>query len=254
LISLGFDGRYEMAGQKIVGWAKVEDLPPGSGLFAQVYRGDGLLAWAPARPLPGEGLWEFGVDVASKLEPRELLSDQIRVLVVDRKGSAMKLRIEGMAQLHLISEYIGEVAEPILEIDFSQDGNCADYILDGWSFQEETHRWMTGEASSIAIKPADQGQAYNLIIQLWPFTIPDRHPEQRLDILMNDDHVGTFTIRQQMSLKCRMPAIQASEDGRAILTFVHPDTLRPRDFFPGDDDRCLTLAVKKLKITPAVVD
>jgi hypothetical protein len=252
-VSFGLEGAYDFNSNQIIGWVRSNSEDPRERISILVRHKTEVLAHVLATKHDGDELWRFTIKPDVTLTPRDFLAEAVEISAIDHHGGYMTLRIEGSAQLALIREAADEETKPYLSVSFDDKGNAADFILDGWSFQEATHIWTLGHSSGIAFAPPIDGNRYTLELLLWPFTVFNRHPEQRLDVLVNDENIGTFFVRQQVYLKCRLPLLEPNKDGKATVRFLHPDAARPSDFQLGDDARLLSFAFKKLKIMPSTI-
>jgi hypothetical protein len=252
-VSFGLDGRYDFSGGRVTGWVLDEADPDNRNLTVSIKRGSEVLLQAQVTERNAGPGWRFQIDTANLVTGSELLYETVHVTVSDKYGGYKPLRIEGSTQLDLIREYVDGAIPPYLTIDFSEDGNGREFVLDGWSGPEKGHTWTIGRRSTVAFTPPDDRRDYTVELLLWPFIVERRHPEQKLEIWLNDSELGVYVVSRHSYLTCQMPASLLSRRAPAVLRFEHPDAARPCDFGLSDDRRDLGLAFKKLKIV-AVAD
>jgi hypothetical protein len=252
-LSFGLDGRYDFSAGRITGWVVDETDPDNRNLTVSITRGSDLLLQVQVAERNAGPGWRFQIDTGNLVTGRELLDEAVNVTVSDKYGGYKPLRIEGSTQLDLIREYVDGAIPPYLTIDFGEDGNCREFMLDGWSGPEQGHTWTTGPRSVLAFTPPDDPRDYLMELLLWPFIVEHRHPEQKLEIWLNDSELDVYVVSRQSYLSCRMPASLLSRQARAVVRFEHPNAARPCDFGLSEDHRDLGLAFKKLKIV-AVTD
>jgi hypothetical protein len=252
-LSFGLDGRYDFSGDRITGWVLDEADPDNRNLTVSVKRGREVLLQVQVTERNAGPGWRFQIDTGNLVTGDELLYETVHVTVSNKYGDYKPLRIEGSTQLDLIREFIDGATPPYLTIDFSEHGNGREFMLDGWSGPEISHTWTIGPRSAVAFTPPGDRRDYTMEVLLWPFTVEHRHPDQKLEIWLNDRELGVYVVNRQSYLTCQIPAPLLSCQAPAVLRFEHPNAARPCDFGLGDDHRNLGFAFKKLKIV-AVAD
>jgi hypothetical protein len=244
-------GWFDLSGDIITGWVVDRCYPENQGLTVSIMRGNAVLKSARVTE-PGEMGWCFSLDTDGCISALEVLHERVQVVASDQDGNSRMLKLEGSTQLQLIQEHLPGSSAPLLEIDFRKGGNSERFVTSGWSGQEKTHRWSEGAESTLAITGLSLPESYDIVILLWPFTVPGQLAEQRLEILGNGTPLKTFGVTHQSFLRCKVPSFVASDDRRLMLRFMHPDAARPIDLGISGDTRRLALAFKKLKILPGV--
>jgi hypothetical protein len=243
-------GWYDIFGGRITGWA--EDVMDQSNrdLTIIIARGSVILAHGTVAEKAWPVGWRFDIATGSKATAQDFLFDRVRVLVRDAYGNIQTLRLEGATQLALIDEVKIDPTPPLLEIDFSANGNSAAFLGDGWSGQEEFHRWTEGTRSALVLPSLFQCESWELQLRLWPHTETGRLDDQRLTVLVNETQVSTFSVACQSFLRCRVPVSVESQPLPIRIGFLHPDATSPLSLGLSKDTRALAFAFKKVRLMP----
>jgi hypothetical protein len=245
-------GWFDFFGDGIAGWAEDTGVPSDSDLTIFVLRGREVIASGRVKEKSTTVGWRFAIETGSEVSGEDVLRERVTVLVRDAGGNTQALRLEGSTQLELIREHMSEPVTPLVEIDFREGGNSDAFVTEGWSGQERFHRWTVGMESTLALSSPPRDGSYALQLLLWPFTIPGRLTEQRLQVLINDTPVGNFDVTQQSFLRCAVPPAVIPDAPRMIVRFLHQDAMSPASLGVSDDSRLLALAFKRVRLYPAV--
>jgi len=138
-----------------------------------------------------------------------------------------------------------------LAINFSIGGNCKPYLRDGWSSPEPGQTYTEGTVSTIALTFDHPGRRYNLEIWLNPLIVAEKVPRQTLRIAVSDMLLNStdFTTAGWQKICCEIPP-DVTTQGKAIVSFFHPDAARPCDVSSTLDFRALALAFRQLILWP----
>ncbi len=133
---------------------------------------------------------------------------------------------------------IHEFADNKMIIEFNKDGNCNDFIDDGWWEQEEHHRWASKEASFIF--KTDTPQDIKLSIDYFSFAHSGEtvvyYNDNEIDILSANDNEKTIIL----------PAKYYNEKGVQKVSFKTPKAVSPQNVNANKDTRVLGVGVKKI--------
>lgn len=242
-----FQGVYEPTGRRIIGTVTdcsgVSRYTPTSII---VIRDDALIG-STDQFIPRSNGWTFELVFDAPFTTDDILKDRLQVFALDRLGSRNKLKLDGAVQLSFVKE-ITSPTETELLIDFSDQGNSAQYRLSGWSGQEPEHIWTDGTTSTIAISFDKPGMPYKLEILAWPFVVPEKLPEQTLIVGIGDTQLTKLYVRGGLGLiECDIPS-ELTETGQNVLRFDVPDATRPRDVLPEGGDRVIALAFRRVTL------
>jgi len=244
-------GVFDFSDDLITGWVVDRCDPSERDLTVSVVSGDEVVAHSHVDG-PGEVGWRFGMSLGGRVDGSDVLHERIRVLVRDNSGRSRALRLEGSTQLQLIREYLSDPVTPLLEIDFRNGGNSDTFLRLGWSNQEKIHRWTEGAESAIVFQMSPIDHYCDLELLLWPFTVPGKLTEQRLEVLVNKTQLGRFSVTHKSFLRCRVPPSLLNCQPCVVIDFFHPDATSPARLNVSDDPRQLALAFRKLKILRAI--
>lgn len=249
--SCRLDGWFDFSVGRITGWAANVLEPHDSDLTIHVIHGRSVIAAARVHERAAGVGWRFDIDIGSKVSSEDVLHERVRVLVSDAAGDTKVLRLEGATQLALIHELLPGGAPTLLDIDFREGGNSADFVLAGWSGQEQTHRWTIGAESRLILPPSLVLSDIMLEISLWPFIVADVLTSQRLQIIAADIVVGDFSVAHQAFLRCRRLRPAEPPGSEYLIRLIHPDAASPASLNVSDDTRLLAHAFKRIRILPA---
>jgi hypothetical protein len=241
-------GRFDYSGDLITGWVGDVSEPAYGDITIEVFVMETLKARAAVSGSATSG-WRFEIPVGGQLTGQDLVKERVRVVARGADGIGKALPIEGSTQLLLIKEFLGGKTAPSVDIDFSKNGNSDDFIEEGWAVQGIDHRWVEGSHSALGFDSPPTGSDYVLEMVLWPLTLPQRHPAQRLQIFVGETEVGHCTVTHQCFLEFALPRSVLCV-GRSSIRFIHPDAISPARLGISADPRDLALAFKRIRIRP----
>ena len=139
--------------------------------------------------------------------------------------------------------------ERILDLAFGQGGNESNHLGAGWSGDEPGRRWMIGPASELWLN--HPGAGHDLILELDTELMdgPDGRTTQRLVVGVRNVGIAQIAMRRPGTVGFHIPAGLAAAPGPVRLMFVHPDFRRPMDLRGGSDDRQLSFAPRRLRLS-----
>ncbi len=251
-----YQGLYEPIGRRIIGTvvdcSKLNRYPPSSVI---VTRNNELIG-ATNQFVSRTNGWIFEIDFDTPFTPNDILHERLGVFALDRLGCRNTLNVDGAVQLSFVRE-VTSPTETELVIDFSDQGNSAQYRLDGWHGQEPEQIWTNGTSSTMSIAFDKPGQRYKLEILAWPFVAPPKLPDQTLMISVGDVQLTKMYVRPGLNfLECEISP-EHTETPQTTLHFGLPDAVRACDFHPGAEQRVLALAVRRITLKrclPAKMD
>ena len=245
--SCNLSGRFDFSKNLITGWAQDLSDPDNRGLRIFVFRDKEILASAPVNERDEVG-WHFEIPLDASVSPQDILHERVRVVVCDKNDDVFTLRLEGATQLALISEFVADSTPPYLLIDFRKGGNNDLYLREGWSGQEQTHRWTTGMQSALALPPPRPEYDGIVEILLWPFTAGPWLTTQDLRVLVNGMELANLSIQRQSFLKFAIPRTAFLESVPTVIRFFHPNAQSPAILGISKDTRLLGFAFKRFTI------
>ncbi len=136
-----------------------------------------------------------------------------------------------------------------VKVDFSQDGNNAEFRGQGWSGQEKNHIWTVGATSELIFRQIPEHGGLRAKLTIGPFIATPAPRVQRLTILANGLEVGYFALTKSDDIEFTIPEAAIQGQQRLLLEFLHPDAARPSDAIPPTGDgRLLALAFRGLEL------
>jgi hypothetical protein len=245
-------GWFDYSEGSITGWVENTLEPWDRNLTVAVVRGRDIIAGNRVHEKSATVGWRFAIETGSQVSTSDILSERVHVVVWTPTGDTQRLRLEGSTQLELIREQFSDPVMPFLEIDFRESGNSSGFAIEGWSVQEKIHRWTEGTQSTLAFDSPPHDRGHTLQLLLWPFIVPGRLAEQRLQVLIDETEIAHLGISRQSFLRFAMPLRPSPDPMRMIVRFIHPDAASPASLGISDDPRLLAFAFKKATIVPAV--
>lgn len=135
-------------------------------------------------------------------------------------------------------------------IDFSGQGNSSFYALEGWSGQEENHRWSEGPRAAIGFSlDSRPEQAVDVLVQLTGSGfIPPGGSAQKIPVSVNGFPLGILEVQELDTFDIRIPGDLFS-DNQVRLDFDIPNVARPCEVSDSGDCRLLGLAVRSMSVS-----
>jgi hypothetical protein len=123
-----------------------------------------------------------------------------------------------------------------LIVDFGASGNSHEYLRAGWYRAEPNHTWTDGVESAIEIPRPSRPGVYLLDTVVAPF-VWDGRSSQPLTVEINGTEVGTYTVRNKMTIECRLPWFLLEGRDSVSVKFKHPGAAVPNEVQKGNNDR-----------------
>ncbi len=141
----------------------------------------------------------------------------------------------------LISAGMPDVSDDVV-VDFGLTGNGASYCVSGWSDAEPQETWTLGNESRLLMPAPRHPGTYVLTLKVRPLVSERKLRAQRLNVIVNDVPVASFTIPRRAIRTCLVPWNVIV--GRTVLDvrFQLPDAARPADLGLNDDRRQIGIA------------
>ena len=129
---------------------------------------------------------------------------------------------------------------PILMIRFCRGGNSENFVREGWSDPEDTHRWSLGRSCSLLLSQgALPHKSLWVVIEGIGHVCNPFMTIRPLRMLFNDEPLGAFDISGRVRLQCKLDGHLGKSHGGGRLTFEHPVCPSPQMMGGGDDARPL---------------
>ncbi|MFZ4520873.1 MAG: sulfatase-like hydrolase/transferase [Bacteroidales bacterium] len=158
-----------------------------------------------------------------------------------------KYIVNGHAYKESSYHLVYQVGRTIL---FSREGNSeADpFLLNGWSWQEPTHRWTDGALAGLRVQ-LESMPTHNLILRLWGqgYYDPIRKEYQKVSVRVNGKLVAEWVLRQEGYYDAPIELATVS-GGLLNIEFMMSNPRAPNSSGNSKDQRKLGLLVKKLCI------
>ena len=130
-------------------------------------------------------------------------------------------------------------------ITYSKDGNFSKYSGSGWSVPERSLTWTSGKESELLFSLSPPGDSVEMEAEVIPFICGDRLQSQHVEVLVNDNVVGTWDVRQPGKYSVSIPA-KIISSGYANVSFHFPNAISPQMLGMNKDERVLALSFKTL--------
>ncbi len=132
-------------------------------------------------------------------------------------------------------------------IVFGADGNAALYCRSGWGRQERGFAWGVAAESTLILPRPEPFATYGLKVLVKPFR-PDGVLKQRLSILVNGEHIKTFSATPEGMLCCHIAGALIATRDTLEVTFACPGGLSLKEAKSGNDARKLTVEFRELRL------
>lgn len=245
-----YSGKFTLKGRTVEGWVRRCDgatpRPPDS--ITITYSGNviGTIREFPDGPPP----YRFVLDTGFDITTADVLQERFRVFAVNNIGQQFHLQTDGKAQVDYIRGTRDRESDVELTIDFSQDGNAAPYLREGWHPKERRSTWTKGKVSFMEIPVRESQANYHIEMHVRGFVIAGKLPAQGLDVYVNDSLTSRSSLRgAEEVVKYQVPQDLVVEQS-IKLRFDLPDAVRPFDLVPDrKDTRVLAVAFRKLIVS-----
>lgn len=138
----------------------------------------------------------------------------------------------------------GICVNDVSRITFSDEGNCAAFLGDGWHNQEKEHRWAA-ETAELVI-PVAWKRARMLELDLMSFS-----PSGKTEVYCNDFHIGTIDNHTMLHTEfLTIPEESVSACNKQVIRFVTEQAVSPSSVGESGDARILGIGVRSLCVYP----
>lgn len=190
-----------------------------------------------------ETVFQAGGFLALELELPDATSQVDHLIGTDDRELGVFLR---ELRLEALPSYaLGE------QLLFREGGTAGDFVRDGWSAEEVTHRWTDGESAHMEIaldQAVDTGRDMVLRLLAQPYLGDGALAQQRVTVRVNDNAVADWQVNERGWYQALIPS-QAIETHTVLrLQLDTPDALSPADVGASPDARRLGLQVEEMVI------
>jgi len=133
-------------------------------------------------------------------------------------------------------------------VDFTTPESAA-YLWYGWSPAEPTFRWTEAKEAALVFR-LNAIKDLQLTAKLHAFVIPNRHPEQRLSVVLNGKPIGKFSFNDETAHEITLALPSSLLRQKNFVEFFLPDAASPNSLGQGDDWRPLGIAVSWIQFSP----
>ena len=243
------EGYFDIDESNISGWVRKIPHFSNAGTIVQAVRGCDVLLESCAWEKRGTTRMPFLMEFENQFTTEELAREDVRLLVKNRRGDTGILLLEGSTRLELIRRYLGVPCDPVIDLDFSTNGNARQFMGAGWSGTEERFTWTIGKDSFLRIPAPLSPGAYILRIRYGTF-LCDFVRTQPLELFLDDDSIASFNesdlTPQYRQLRFRWTRV--SDPAVKWLRLHHPHAARPKDLGLGSDARELAFSFRTLSL------
>jgi hypothetical protein len=130
-----------------------------------------------------------------------------------------------------------------------ESSNAEPYLGEGWHGAEVRHRWTDGLRSVVRLPPFRAQPWFLLTLQGWALELGG--VSQTLSIALNGTKLRRARLDGGTPRAMAVSGGLIRGDGENILTFEHPEAVRPSEAQPGNKDtRMLAFAFQRLDFEP----
>jgi hypothetical protein len=137
-----------------------------------------------------------------------------------------------------------------LIINFGSGGNGAAYCAAGWAAPEPQETWTLGTEARMVLPAPRRPATYVMVLRLRPLVAERRLLSQRLEVIINDIPVASFTVDRRTIRTCLVPWDTISGNAELTLRFKTPDAARPAEIGLNADRRMIGIAFSSLALYP----
>ena len=132
-------------------------------------------------------------------------------------------------------------------IDFSAGGDSSRFIVNGWSDQEQYHRWTNQEQARMLINVTDADKKDLLLRITAGASLKGGKSFQEVDLMVNGNHSASWKIDENRWYEAVIPS-GFYENGKLDLTFNVHDPVAPCEVSESADCRKLGMLVTEMQI------
>ena len=137
-----------------------------------------------------------------------------------------------------------------LQIGFGTVGNSALYCTSGWSTPEPNETWTLGHESRLVLPAPRRPATYVMVLKLRPLVSEPKLTAQRLEVIVNDVPVASFSIDRRTIRTCLVPWAAIGNATDLHIRLDLPDAARPADIGLNADRRLLGIAFTSIDFYP----
>ena len=110
----------------------------------------------------------------------------------------------------------------LVVIDFTKQGNAANFTREGWSVQEPDRIWGVGPRSVLRIPLQASLRTMMLEAEIGPLRAPPAITAQLLRVRVNGTMIGAMRLTERSMIRCEIDPALARHDGTQEIQFEFP--------------------------------
>ena len=134
------------------------------------------------------------------------------------------------------------MVEQIEHLEFGQEGNVEEHLLDGWYTAEKDYRWTSAQAE-LRCK-TETGCDYYLELHYVNYAASGN-----TNIYVNDTLLTTLDGSESIA-RIEIPSEVLHKDGNQVISFETPEAISPKVVEENGDERVLGICVYTLDLRP----
>ncbi|GAB2921244.1 hypothetical protein GCM10027093_70070 [Paraburkholderia jirisanensis] len=136
-------------------------------------------------------------------------------------------------------------------LTFNTNGTGWNFASNGWSGPESWGSWTNGDGGILNMTLADPVQGPLMLTADGMVYVNEKHPSQRVDIVVNGTNIGSWTYTHEAPTGSRSVEIPESiaRSGKLNIVFKGIDAVSPLQLGDSEDGRVLGLGIKSIRLT-----
>jgi len=242
-------GIFDIRDGMLVGYVEKIHGMSHTGTTIEVWRQHVRIASVPVSADTGHGKMPFKLAIEGRFTVAELVVETVRLNARNARGDTGPITLDGATQLELIRDHLGIPVEPIIDLDFTRDGNARPYLGAGWSGAENNFTWTEGDDSLVHFPTPRTAGPYLLRLRTAAF-LSVMITAQKLDIYVNEELIAATMIDGQLAefREFRFDGSLFGTEATTTLRLHHPFAGRPSEHHGTGDARRLAFSFRRLSI------
>jgi hypothetical protein len=135
------------------------------------------------------------------------------------------------------------------KINFGTNGNSKPFKVSGWSGAEPNLSWTEGTVAVLALRISPVTDPLTLKMKAGGFSKEPQIPSQPVEVLVNDEKVADWNVRDLAEYKAPIPAAVSQAGGVITITLKIPKAVSPKSLGTSQDSRLLGLSCLEASLT-----
>ncbi|MPN59222.1 hypothetical protein SDC9_206943 [bioreactor metagenome] len=132
-------------------------------------------------------------------------------------------------------------------VSFGAEGTNSVFLADGWSAQEERHRWTEGPQAGLSFRLQERDAKKDILLRLKASAYLGRGiPHQEIGVFANEKKIASWQMKGLDWYEAIVPSGLIGKEGLLNIVFTISKPTSPSDISKSKDTRKLGIAVREL--------